>query len=91
MIYELACLEKAMLLIPLSKKVSRGDQIENAAYFQSQGYALTLDESNLNEDTFIEHIFKLFKQKTHLQRNLKRANFLGASQRIVDLIQNFCQ
>ena len=46
-ICELLALKKPNLLIPLSAKASRGDQILNAASFQSQGYSLVLAEEDL--------------------------------------------
>ena len=43
-IFELLALKKPMLLIPLSKKASRGDQILNARSFEKKGYAIVLTE-----------------------------------------------
>ena len=47
-IFEIASLKKPMLLIPLSKKSSRGDQIENAEYFKKLGIAEVLYEEKLD-------------------------------------------
>ena len=46
-IFELATLKIPMLLVPLSKKSSRGDQIENARYFKLLGIAEVIEEENL--------------------------------------------
>lgn len=35
------------LIVPLGREASRGDQIENAAYFVKKGYAEELQESDL--------------------------------------------
>ena len=43
-ICELAALSKPNLLIPLSAKASRGDQILNARSFERQGYSMVLEE-----------------------------------------------
>jgi len=46
-LFELLALQKATLLIPLSRRASRGDQIENAAYAEAQGFCRVLDEAAL--------------------------------------------
>ncbi|NRA67044.1 MAG: undecaprenyldiphospho-muramoylpentapeptide beta-N-acetylglucosaminyltransferase [Pseudobacteriovorax sp.] len=46
-IFEFLALKKPMLLIPLEIG-SRGDQVENAAYFSQQSYAMTLSEHKLS-------------------------------------------
>ena len=48
-IFELLALKKPTLLIPLSKKNSRGDQILNANSFEKEGYSLVLDEDEMIE------------------------------------------
>lgn len=50
-LYELLVLGKVNLLVPLSKRASRGDQIENAAYARSEGFSAVLDEDDLTPDT----------------------------------------
>ncbi|MCW1069451.1 UDP-N-acetylglucosamine--N-acetylmuramyl-(pentapeptide) pyrophosphoryl-undecaprenol N-acetylglucosamine transferase, partial [Streptococcus anginosus] len=47
-IFELVAMKKLHLIIPLGREASRGDQLENAAYFEEKGYALQLPESELN-------------------------------------------
>ena len=46
-IYELLALRKPHLLIPLSRRASRGDQIENARLFQAQGMSQVMEEDEL--------------------------------------------
>lgn len=48
---ELAALNKKMLVIPLPKTSSRGDQIENALSYQKKGLAVMLEQKNLNPET----------------------------------------
>ncbi len=38
-IFELLAMAKLHLIVPLGREASRGDQIENAAYFVKKGYA----------------------------------------------------
>ena len=55
-IFEFLSLRKPMLLIPLSRAASRGDQILNARSFEKQGFAEVLEEEELNEETFFAKI-----------------------------------
>lgn len=67
-IFELALLKIPMLLIPLSKKSSRGDQIENAEYFKKLGIAEVILEEELKnlETTLDETINHLSYFKSNL-------------------------
>ena len=47
-IFEFLYLRKPMLLIPLSRAASRGDQILNAQSFKKMGYCEVLEEEELN-------------------------------------------
>lgn len=47
-LFELLALKKLHLIVPLGREASRGDQLENAAYFEKQGYAKQLLEAKLN-------------------------------------------
>ena len=46
-IFELVAMHKLHLIVPLGKEASRGDQLENAAYFEKKGYARQLAEEKL--------------------------------------------
>ena len=54
---ELLALGKKVLFVPLSS--GRGDQIENAKYYQDAGYSLTLNEENMSVDSLVEGIENL--------------------------------
>ena len=43
-IFELLAMAKLHVIVPLGREASRGDQIENAAYFVKKGYAEELQE-----------------------------------------------
>ena len=62
-IFEFLALRKPMILIPLSKKSSRGDQIENAKAFQAQGFAEIIFESNLTSSRLLELIDTVYNNR----------------------------
>ncbi|EHI68770.1 UDP-N-acetylglucosamine--N-acetylmuramyl-(pentapeptide) pyrophosphoryl-undecaprenol N-acetylglucosamine transferase [Streptococcus ictaluri] len=49
-LFELLAMQKLHLIVPLGKEASRGDQLENAHYFESKGYAKQLLEEQFNID-----------------------------------------
>lgn len=50
-IFELLALQKKMIIVPLGRASSRGDQIDNAAYFEANGYATTIQETDFSQET----------------------------------------
>jgi len=60
-IFEFLALRKPMLLIPLSKDASRGDQILNARSFEKMGYASVLPEEALTPETLTVRLKELVK------------------------------
>lgn len=62
-ISEFLALKKPHLLIPLSARASRGDQILNAASFEKQGFARVLDEDEMTPASMQKGIFSLYENK----------------------------
>lgn len=68
-IFELLAMRKLHLIVPLGKEASRGDQLENATYFEKRGYASQLLESDLTlENLEIEIAQLLLHEETYRQR-----------------------
>ena len=59
-ICELLALKKPNLLTPLPAASSRGDQILNAASFESQGFSIVVQEENLTPDLLVEKMQELY-------------------------------
>ena len=55
-ICEILALRKPNILIPLSAKASRGDQILNARSFEKQGFSFVLDEDGLTKETLLSAV-----------------------------------
>lgn len=87
-ICELLALKKPNLLIPLSAG-SRGDQIENAASFESQGFSLVINDSDLNESLLVDKIHELFFSRSNYIEAMDKSNQINSVQTIVDLIESF--
>jgi len=72
-IFEFLALKKPMLLIPLSKESSRGDQILNANSFVQQGFALKLDEKDLTKECLVTTVRQLRDQQWSMVEKMEEA------------------
>lgn len=59
-ICEILALKKPNILIPLPAASSRGDQILNAASFESQGYSIVLNEDDLGSEELYTKVQELY-------------------------------
>ena len=88
-IFEFLALKKPNLLIPLSKKSSRGDQILNANSFQKQGFSKVLYEENLNPQSLLKNITELINEKDKYINNMSRKNFVNGNEKIISIIKKY--
>lgn len=72
-ISEFLALKKPHLLIPLSARASRGDQILNAASFEKQGFARVLDEDEMTAESMKKEVFALYENKEKYVSAMKHA------------------
>ena len=87
-INELLYISKPMILIPLPKGNSRGDQIDNAKYFEKMGYAKVLYQENLSPKTLKENIEEMYKYKQKYVEKMKNTPKPDAVKEICNIIQN---
>ena len=85
-LFELLSINKPMLLVPLPKTQSRGDQIENAENFCKNNYAEMIYQENLTLQTLLEKIEKILKNKQFYINNQQKASIKNANKNIVDII-----
>lgn len=69
-VFEFLALAKPALLVPLPLSASRGDQIQNARYFEKRGYAYMLDQDAATPDTLADAIAHLFENRLELHANM---------------------
>ena len=87
-ICEILALHKPNLLIPLSAKASRGDQILNARSFERQGFSMVLEEEELNDSTLLNAIQKLYKDKDAYIESMKQSSQKDSISKILNLIKD---
>lgn len=88
-IFELLALKKPNILIPLSKKSSRGDQILNAASFKKAGYSIVIQEENLNAGTLKNKISELYINRKNYIDKMNSSTARDAVDNIIGLINKY--
>ncbi len=86
-ICELLALHKPNILIPLSAAASRGDQILNARSFEKQGFSYVIEEENLNEQTLLEAVEKVYASSETYQKAMSDSGQMDSIGAIIELIQ----
>jgi len=94
-ICELLTLKKPNLLIPLSARASRGDQILNAKSFKEHGYSLVLDEDDLIKDDkiqgkpLLDNINELYKNRESFIKTMSESEQADSIASIISLIKQY--
>ncbi|CAM2797122.1 UDP-N-acetylglucosamine-N-acetylmuramyl-(pentapeptide)pyrophosphoryl-undecaprenol N-acetylglucosamine transferase [Legionella steigerwaltii] len=86
-LYEILALGKPHILIPLPAEVSRGDQIQNARYFQGLGISRVIEDRALNTDTLLQSLHELERDKTDINNKINALNIKSATDQIVAIIE----
>ncbi|MBO7747832.1 undecaprenyldiphospho-muramoylpentapeptide beta-N-acetylglucosaminyltransferase [Paenibacillus sp. MWE-103] len=71
-IFEFLALRKPMLLIPLSKEASRGDQILNAESFRKAGFCEVLQEEELTDEAFLAALGRLYAERDAVRARMRQ-------------------
>ena len=86
-ICEIASLRKPNLLIPLSAKASRGDQILNARSFENQGFSVVIEEESLTTMTLLQAVDDLYEKRQTYIDAMSKSDQSDAVSVIVKLIE----
>lgn len=88
-ICEIRALHKPNLLIPLSAKASRGDQILNARSFERQGYSKVLEEEEISEETLLHTILDLYDNRQSYIDAMASGEHTDSIDHIIHLIEEY--
>lgn len=86
-LYEILTLDKPHVLIPLSKQASRGDQIQNARYFQQQDISVVVNEENLTPEALLSAINEVSANSSKIIKKIKELGIESATMKIIDVIK----
>lgn len=87
-ICEISALKKPNLLIPLSARASRGDQILNARSFERLGYSMVLEEEEITNEKLLLAIRKLYEDRTAYIDAMSKSKQTDSIEQIVQLFEN---
>ncbi len=90
-LFEILALHKANLLIPLSKQVSRGDQILNARSFAKQGFSRVLLEEELTAESFLTTLREVYAQRDSYAAAMANAQAVRAVDVVMGVIMGCCR
>jgi UDP-N-acetylglucosamine--N-acetylmuramyl-(pentapeptide) pyrophosphoryl-undecaprenol N-acetylglucosamine transferase len=85
-ICEISALKKPNILIPLSARASRGDQILNARSYAKQGFSEVLDEDTATASDLVTTVQKVFAHKSEYIHAMEQSDGTGGVDKIVELI-----
>ena len=83
-LFEILALKKIALIVPLSREVSRGDQIENAEFLSNLGLCQLHD----SEISLIKNLALLQENKSTILTNIANSKLTDGKARIVEEILN---
>src|SRR5699024_9050920 len=90
-IFEFLALRIPMLLIPLSRAVSRGDQIINANSFQEKRYARVLEEENLTKETLQKELMQLKENSPVMKDKMEEYKSEKSRERVIEIIKDIAK
>lgn len=84
---ELLALRKPMLLVPYPLGAGRGDQIENAKSYQSQGLARVLWQQDMTPQAMTDALFSLLDDRATLEATLQAYPVKDGTEAVLALIE----
>ena len=88
-LYELLVLAKPHILIPLPQRQSRGDQIENAHYFEQLGASHVITEEHLNPENLAQAIQTVQGKREKIFAAISALDIQPAVPPIVKILEAF--
>ncbi|MGL5633601.1 MAG: undecaprenyldiphospho-muramoylpentapeptide beta-N-acetylglucosaminyltransferase [Sarcina sp.] len=85
-IFELLALKKPHILIPLSAKASRGDQVLNAKSFKNSGYSMVIEEEQLTKEVLESSLKELYRNKNLYIENMTKGGLSNGIDNIINVI-----
>lgn len=86
-ICEFLALHKPMLLIPLGKNASRGDQILNAQSFKKQGFAEVIDEEKMTKGSLFDTINRVYENRQGYINAMENSQVSDGIKSVMEIIK----
>lgn len=89
-IFEFLFMKKPMILVPLSKKASRGDQIINANAFKKSGFCEIISDEELNANKILDVANFVNKNREQYIKNMQQQSIDNPTIKLVQIIEQAC-
>ncbi len=86
-LFELLAMQKPHIVIPLSKKASRGDQIDNAKYFSELGVSTFIEEEDYSWQKLQNLLSETQKNWDITKQKIEALEFAQATQKVINTIE----
>lgn len=86
-LFEIVALKKPALLVPLSRKASRGDQILNAKSFEKQGLTHYIEEESVTKESFYDEVLSVFQNKASYIEKQTNSDTVNSIESIINIIK----
>lgn len=86
-ISEIIALHIPNLLVPLSAKASRGDQILNARSFEKQGFSKVLDEDTMTSKDLCDGVKYVYEHRQSYIDAMKKSDATNGIHKVLDVIE----
>lgn len=90
-VFEFLAIALPALLIPLPLIASRGDQIQNARYFERKGYAMVLEEEDMTTESIIEAVNALYDGRERFRNAMQHAPNTDGTENVLRAIEAAAQ
>jgi UDP-N-acetylglucosamine--N-acetylmuramyl-(pentapeptide) pyrophosphoryl-undecaprenol N-acetylglucosamine transferase len=88
-IFEILILKIPNILIPLSAKASRGDQILNARSFEKKGYSKVIIEDDIDSKAMYKSIIDLYKNRDVYIKKMNSNTIPDGTKEVMKLINKY--
>lgn len=86
---EIIALNIPSLLIPLSQKASRGDQILNASAMHKKGYCKMMEEEQLTKETLIKELTYIYHNRDSYKRRLSKVTKTSGIDKVLHILNRY--
>ena len=87
-VFEFLALNKPTLFIPLPTEASRGDQILNANYVCSKGYAMQMEQKDVTSETLTAKINELWARRSEFIEKMSADDTLDGTEQVLAVIRD---
>lgn len=87
-LFELLAMKKLHIIVPLSKRASRGDQIDNAKYFAGLGVSTFIEEEEYTWEKINAELTSMQNNKASIITKIEKLEFANATQKVLGVIES---